>query len=291
MAFQQSRQSSSFTRFFALVMACAAIMFADTRTSVLEPVRLALGVVVTPIQYAAGLPADLGNLIDTWLETEESVKGVYQEVVDENARLRFRLQRMQALELENQELRDILSAPRRGDTQALVGELVEVSLDPFKQTILVNRGATDGLFVGQSVFDAEGVLGQVTKVMPFTSAVILITDPNHALPVQVTRNGLRAFAIGTGESDLLRIVYLTANDDILEGDRLVTSGLGGRYPAGYPVARVAKVTEEPGETFLTVTARPVARIGHNKHVLLVWHGAGQSRDNRRGAGREAGGGR
>jgi len=287
MAYQDARQSASFTRLFVLIVVSAVLMFADTRTRFLEPIRLTLGLAVTPIQYVAGLPSAVGDFIDTWLETEESVRGVYKEVVDENARLRFRLQRMQALELENQELRDILSAPRRGDTEALVGELVEVSLDPFKQTILVDRGATDGLFVGQPVFDAEGVLGQVTRVMPFTSAVILITDPNHALPVQVTRNGLRAFATGTGESDQLRIVYLTANDDIRVGDRLVTSGLGGRYPAGYPVARVTGVSEDAGETFLSVTARPIAEIGHNKHVLLVWHGAGQGSPRETGDGRDA----
>lgn len=290
MAYQDARKSSSFARLFALIVVSAVIMFADARTSVLKPARLVLGVVVTPIQYAAGLPSDVGDYIDTWLKSEESVRGIYKEVVDENARLRFRLQRMQALELENQELRDILSAPRRGDTQALVARLLEVSLDPYKQTILVNRGATDGLFVGQPVFDAEGVLGQVTKVMPFTAAVILITDPNHALPVQVSRNGLRAFATGTGKSDQLKIVYLTANDDIREGDRLVTSGLGGRYPAGYPVARVTEVSEDPGETFLTVTARPIAEIGHNKHVLLVWHNADQRHDDGRDT-HSAGGGR
>jgi len=276
MAFQQSSQSASFARFFALVLVCAVIMFADTRTRFLEPVRLALGAAVTPIQYAAGLPGTVGGLIDTWLKSEESVRAVYNEVKDENVRLRFRLQRMQALEMENRDLRSILSAPKREDSRMLVGELVEVSLDPYEQKILVNRGATDDLYAGQPVFDPEGVLGQVEAVMPMTSAVILITDPSHALPVQVTRNGLRAIAMGTGKPDRLRIVYLTPNDDIQKGDRLVSSGLGGRFPAGYPVARVTEVVEDAGEPFLDVAARPIAQIGHNKHVLLVWHGAGTS---------------
>lgn len=281
MALQRSTQSSSFAGFFLVAMACAVLMFADARTRYLEPARLGLGALVTPIQFAADVPARVGSLIDLWLQSEENVRSVYNQVVDENARLRFRLQRMQALEMENRDLRRILSAPQRGGTRMLVGELLEVSLDPYKQNILVNRGATDGLFVGQPVFDPKGLLGQVSEVMPVTSAVTLITDPGHALPVQVSRHGLRAVALGTGKPDRLKIVYLTPNDDIRNGDRLVTSGLGGRFPAGYPVARVTEVVEDAGEPFLKVTARPIARIAHNKHVLLVWHGTGTSRRNAR----------
>lgn len=279
MALQRSSQSSNFAGFFLVVLVCAALMFADARTRLLEPVRLGLGALVTPIQFAADVPSRLGALIDLWLQSEESVRTVYQQTLDENARLRFRLQRMQALEMENQDLRRILSAPQRGDTRVLVGELLEVSLDPYKQRILVNRGAADGLFIGQPVFDPEGLLGQVSEVMPVTSAVTLITDPGHALPVQVSRHGLRAIALGTGKPDRLRIVYLTPNDDIRQGDRLVTSGLGGRFPAGYPVARVTEVVEDAGEPFLNVSATPIARMAHNKHVLLVWHGTGTSRGN------------
>lgn len=278
MAFQRSAQSSSFAGFFLIVLTCAALMFTDARTRFLEPVKLGLGVLITPIQFAADLPPRLGALIDLWLQSEESVRAVYDQVVDENARLRFRLQRMQALEMENRDLRRILSAPKRGGTRMLVGELLEVSLDPYEQTILVNRGATDGLFVGQPVFDPKGLLGQVSEVMPVTAVVTLITDPGHALPVQVSRNGLRAIAMGTGKPGSLSIVYLTPNDDIRNGDRLVSSGLGGRFPAGYPVARITEVVEDAGEPFLKVTARPIAEISHNKHVLLVWHGAGTSGD-------------
>lgn len=281
MALQRSTQSSSFAGFFLIAMACAVLMFTDARTRYLQPVRVGLGALVTPIQFAADVPARVGSLIDLWLQSEESVRSVYKQVVDENARLRFRLQRMQALEMENRDLRRILSAPQRGGTRMLVGELLEVSLDPYKQNILVNRGATDGLFVGQPVFDPKGLLGQVSEVMPVTSAVTLITDPGHALPVQVSRHGLRAVAVGTGKPDRLKIVYLTPNDDIRQGDRLVTSGLGGRFPAGYPVARVTEVVEDAGEPFLKVTARPIAQIAHNKHVLLVWHGTGTSRRNAR----------
>lgn len=276
MAFQRSSQSSSFSGFFLVALACAVLMFADVRTRYVEPVRLGLGALVTPIQFVADLPARVGGLIDLWLQSEGSVRAVYQQVVDENARLRFRLQRMQALEMENRDLRRILSAPKRGGTRMLVGELLQVSLDPYELNILVNRGAADGLFVGQPVFDPDGLLGQVSRVMPTTSVVTLITDAGHALPVQVSRHGLRAIALGTGKPDQLRIVYLTPNDDIRRGDRLVTSGLGGRFPAGYPVARVTDVVEDAGEPFLEVTASPIAQIAHNKHVLLVWHGAGTS---------------
>lgn len=279
MAIQQNaKQSSSVGGFFVLALVCVVIMFADVRTTVLRPARLALGMIVTPIQFAADVPAEIGNLINGWLQSEDSLRSVYKEVVDENARLRFRLQRMQALEKQNEDLRRILSAPQRGgNARMLVGELLSVSLDPYKQTILVNRGATDGLYVGQPVFDPWGLMGEVSEVMPFTCAVILITDPSHALPVQVTRNGLRAIVDGTGQPDRLQVVYLTPNDDIRKGDRLVTSGLGGRFPSGYPVARVTDVVADAGEPFLKVTARPIAHIGHNKRVLFVWHDQGHRR--------------
>lgn len=281
MVFRRSAQSSSLARFVLMALACALIMIADTRGRFLDPVRLVLGAVVTPIHLAASVPGRLDRLIDIWLQSDESVTALYEQVVDENARLRFRLQRMQALEMENRDLRRILSAPQRGDSRMLVGKILEVSLDPYKQTILVNRGAVDAIYVGQPVFDPDGLLGEVSEVMPLTSAVILITDPSHALPVQIVRNGLRAIALGTGRSDRLRIVYLTPNDDIRKGDRLVTSGLGGRFPAGYPVAQVTKLIEDPGEPFMTVFAEPIARIAHNKRVLLVWHYPGTSRRSAR----------
>lgn len=259
-----------------MAMLSIALMFFDSRTSYLDPVRLTLGVIATPIHWVASIPTGIGRQFDLWLESEESVRAVYEELLVEQAQLKLRLQSIQALEFENQELRRVLEASQRFKNDVIVAELVEVSLDPYVQKVLVNKGGLDGVYVGQPAFNAQGILGQVTKVMPTTSSVTLITDPSHALPVQVKRDGLRAIARGVGRPDELQISYLGPNVDIREGDILVSSGLGGRFPSGYPVAEVAEVLHDSGELFLKVSAKPLSNLSHGKYVMLVWHGATSS---------------
>jgi rod shape-determining protein MreC len=145
-----------------------------------------------------------------------------------------------------------------------------VDFDPFSQDIVINKGSQQGVVVGQPIVDAEGVMGQVVHVAPYTSTAMLITDPSHAIPVADNRNGLRAIAMGTGSADRLDIPHLPLNADIKEGDLLVTSGLGGRFPPGYPVAIVEKVERNPGQAFSDVTARPTAHLEQSREVLLVW---------------------
>ena len=183
---------------------------------------------------------------------------------------------LQALERENEALRHLLDAAEKVQDKVLMAELIEVSLDPYTHKILVDRGLRDGTHIGQPVFDPTGVMGQVTQVMPFTSAVTLITDPGHAIPVQVRRNGLRAVAFGTGNSDRMRISYLSQVADIRVGDVLLSSGLGGRFPTGYPVAKVLSVENDPGEAFLHIEAQPTAKIDRSSQVLLVWRRENQS---------------
>jgi rod shape-determining protein MreC len=151
-----------------------------------------------------------------------------------------------------------------------VAELLKVDFDPFSQDIVINKGSRDGVSVGQPIVDAEGVMGQVVHVAPFTSTAMLITDPSHAIPVADNRNGLRAIAMGTGSFNRLDIPNLPRNADIQQGDLLVTSGLGGRFPAGYPVATVERVERNPGQSFAEVSARPIAHLEQSREVLLVW---------------------
>ncbi|MDH3690790.1 MAG: rod shape-determining protein MreC, partial [Gammaproteobacteria bacterium] len=185
-----------------------------------------------------------------------------------------RLQRLDAVEAENERLRQLLSASSKIAQKVLLAELVEVSLEPFTHKVVLNRGQSDGAYVGQPVIDPNGVVGQVTQATPFTSAVTLITDPGHAIPVQVLRNDLRAIVFGTGVRNQLGVPYLARHADIVEGDVLVTSGMGGRFPSGYPVARVATILRDPNEPFLKITAIPVARLDHAKEVLLIWQDVG-----------------
>lgn len=152
----------------------------------------------------------------------------------------------------------------------LIAELVAVEQDPFRQQVLINKGKTSGLFVGQPVVDANAVVGQVTHINPFSASVLLITDAAHALPVQVHRNGLRTIALGTGLINRLELPHLPNNADIKVGDLLTTSGMGGSFPPGYPVAEVIDVRREPGQPFASVIAQTTAHLDRIREVLLVW---------------------
>ena len=150
-----------------------------------------------------------------------------------------------------------------------LAELINVSIDPYNHRILVSRGIRNGVYTGQAVIDDRGVIGQVTEVMPLSSSIMLITDPGHAMPVQIQRNGLRTVIYGTGSVSLLRVPFLNQNSDILVGDVLISSGLGGRFPNGYPVAAVSDVKVIEDEAFIRVSASPIAKLDRSNHVLLL----------------------
>lgn len=246
------------------------LMTLDHRWHHLESVRAALSLVASPLQYVLGAPSATGH----WLGQLFASR---QTLLEENATLKARallqegrLQKMAALEAENMRLRELLDSAFKVSERVLVAELLEVDLEPFSQRIVINKGSRDEVFVGQSLLDASGVVGQVVHVAPFTSIAMLITDPSHALPVRVNRNGLRAIAVGTGSPSRLELLHLPVNADVEVGDLLITSGLGGRFPAGYPVATVEKIDRNPAEPFAAVYAKPVAQLDQNREVLLVW---------------------
>jgi len=245
------------------------LMTVDHRQHHLESVRATLSLLVSPLQYLLGLPMGAGHWFGEALTSRQALQ-------DENASLRSqqllqnaRLQKMAALEAENTRLRALLDSSFKVGERVLVAELLEVDVDPFSQEIVINKGSRDGVEAGQPIVDAEGVMGQVVHVAPFTSTAMLITDPSHAIPVEVNRTGLRAIATGMGSASHLEIPHLPLNADIKEGDLLVTSGLGGRFPPGYPVALVEKVERNPGQSFAEVSARPTARLEQSREVLLV----------------------
>ncbi|HEY9183167.1 MAG TPA: rod shape-determining protein MreC, partial [Gammaproteobacteria bacterium] len=173
--------------------------------------------------------------------------------------------------MENERLRNLLESRGRVGSRALVAEILAVDLDPYRQRFDLNRGFVNGVFVGQALIDAQGVVGQVVRVGPFTSEALLITDADHAVPVSVNRNGLRTIAVGTGDSSRLRLPYLTNNADIVVGDLLISSGLGGVFPAGYPVGRVLEVRLRPDQSFAEVIAEPASALDREREVLLVWN--------------------
>jgi rod shape-determining protein MreC len=184
--------------------------------------------------------------------------------------LESRLQRFAVLEAENRRLRELLASSLRHEQKVLVAELLAVELQPFRRQIVIDKGRRQGAYSGQPIADARGIMGQITHVGPFSSTVLLITDPSHALPVEVNRNGVRAIAIGTGDSNMLRLEHVPTNADIREGDLLVSSGLDGRFPPGYPVGLVSEVVLETGEAFARVLVRPAARLERSREVLMIW---------------------
>ena len=245
-------------------------MTVDHRAQHLESLRSVLNTLVYPLQVAVDLPIQAGN----WMAENFSSR---QNLVSENARLRenqflidTKLEKLADLEAENRRLRKLLDSSAKVGERVLVAELLSVDMDPYSRRIVLNKGSRDGVEVGQSLIDSNGVMGQVVHVAPFSSNALLITDPSHALPVQNHRSGQRSLAVGTGPLNRLELAHLPNNADVRIGDVLVTSGLGGRFPAGYPVGRIVNIERNRGRPFATVTVQPSARLERNREVLLVW---------------------
>ncbi len=253
----------------ALILSVGLIV-ADHRQHHLDFLRSTLSVLVYPLHYLASLPAALVHGVQGKLADEEQLRSQTRALHLENLQLKGRLQLFEALEAENMRLRDLLGSSFKVGDRVLIAELLAVDLDPYRQQVLVDKGSSSGIYLGQAVLDANAVMGQVIRVSPLSSTVLLITDPDHSLPVQVNRNGLRTVAVGTGFINRLALPHLPKNADIRVGDLLVTSGLGGHFPAGYPVARVSDVRVEQGKPFATVQAEPTARLDRTHEVLLVW---------------------
>ncbi|WP_416140163.1 rod shape-determining protein MreC [Halomonas sp. HK25] len=245
-------------------------MFVDTRFTRMEDVRAQLSTLVAPIQWAVSLPSN----VLTWGSLALSDQ---RALLEENRRLReqiltlsHRVQHMASLTAENVRLRELLSASDQNEVPFITAELLSLDPDPFAHQMVIDRGRRNGVYVGQPVMDASGLVGQVTAVSAYTSRVLMVADASHALPVQVNRNGLRFIVQGSGHYDALTVLHVPDTADIREGDLLITSGLAGRFPPGYPVARVSEVVHDPGQPFARVNATPVAQLQRSRHFLLLF---------------------
>ena len=247
-------------------------MMLDHRGHHLEKIRTGLNVLVYPIQLIAELPAYAVRGVADFFTTRRTLREDNEKLLAQQQMQLAKLQQFDALEEENNRLRRMLGSAARVADKALAAELVEVSSEPFTRKVVVAKGSQDGVYVGQPVIDAHGIMGQVTQVAGRVSRITLITDAGHAIPVLDNRSGLRALVFGTGDPDSVKIPYLTASADIKEGDMLVSSGMGGTFPPGYPVAQVTKIVNDENEAFLAITAKPAAQLNHGKQVLLIWPG-------------------
>jgi rod shape-determining protein MreC len=266
------RPPTQLTRLVLLAGLSTLMMFLDHRGHHLEHIRSALTVLTYPIQVVAGAPTRALAAVGDFFASERTLRDDVGSLEAERTMLLAKLQQFDALEAENARLREMVGSAARVTDKALAAELLEVSAEPFSRNIMISRGNRDGAYVGQPVIDAFGIMGQITLTTDGMSRVTLITDPGHAIPVLVNRSGLRALVFGTGAQDTVNVPYLTASADIKQGDLLVSSGMGGTFPAGYPVATVTKIVNDPDEAFLEITAKPMAHLNHSKQVLLIWPG-------------------
>ncbi|MDX1756739.1 MAG: rod shape-determining protein MreC [Marinobacter sp.] len=257
-------------RLFLVIVVSVALIVADGRVDQVQAVRSAIGTGLAPVYWLGNAPSQFSDWVSGLFTTRE-------DLLEENDALKARLLILErralkyaALAAENNELRRLMNSSDVLDDRVIVAEVVSVSPDPFSHEVVINKGSRDGVEVGQAILDATGLMGQVQQTSSFTSQVLLISDSSHAVPVEVVRNGLRAILLGNGNINTLELVHVPDTADIREGDLLVSSGLGGRFPKGYPVAEVVSIRKDPGEPFMQIEASPKAELSRSEMVLVVF---------------------
>jgi len=244
-------------------------MLTDHRMDIGVKARAQLSIFIEPVWWLAALPSRMWSGVDDELATRQALQESNENLIHELQIVNARMQRMRAINDENQRLRDLLNASRGGSMQVQMVSILDVDLNPYRQRIVLNAGVNQGVKIGQAIMDAGGILGQVIEVSNNKATALLVTDADHAIPVQVARSGFRSIAFGTGEPDRLVISDIPQSADIRKGDLLVTSGMGGRFPAGFPVATIENLSPNETGLFMVGRAKPAARLDRGLEVLLV----------------------
>ena len=259
---------SLLVRLVFFIQLSLALMVVDTHFKYLYEARQTIAVALYPIQNLAHLPTAISNLANDFFIT--------QDLADENARFKQqhlidsgKLQQLSALTIENEHLRNLLEATQKNKSKTILAEIRSVPRDPFNLTVILDKGLQNGAQNGQVIVDHLGVIGQITHAYPWSSEATLITDKDHSIPVQILRNGLRSVASGTGKYKTLELNYMANNVDIQEGDQIVTSGIGGVYPSGLPVALVSKIKRDISSAFAYIICTTIAGVDRNKQVLIL----------------------
>ncbi|MBT1267960.1 rod shape-determining protein MreC [Pseudomonas sp. VS38] len=265
-----SKGPSLGVRLLVLVVLSVALMVVDARFTLLKPVRSQMSLVLMQTYWITDLPQRLYQGVASQFGSRTELVAENEKLKTENLLLQGRMQKLAALTEQNVRLRELLNSSALVNEKVEVAELIGMDPNPFTHRIIINKGERDGVVLGQPVLDARGLMGQVVELMPYTSRVLLLTDTTHSIPVQVNRNGLRAIASGTGNPERLELRHVADTADIKEGDLLVSSGLGQRFPAGYPVATVKEVIHDSGQPFAIVRAVPTAALNRSRYLLLVF---------------------
>jgi rod shape-determining protein MreC len=260
-------------RLIVFLFASIVLILTDHNTDYLKTVRTQLLAGVYPIQYLVDWPVKAGQSLSKSLNSRFQLLGENANLREDNLRLQVKLQRFEDIINENKRLRRLLNASKKSGERVEVAEVLAVEINQSRRKILINKGLSDGVFTHQPVIDAQGVIGQVIQVGINSSIVMLITDPEHELPVQVVRTGLRTVAKGMGTVNRLSLLYLSntgLNTGIKVGDLIVTSGAGQKFPKGYPVATVIQVNPDIGKPYAQGQAQPRSTLERNREVLLIW---------------------
>lgn len=255
---------------FFLGLVSVGIMMLDHRSNYLETVRMWMGTAANPVYTVVQAPSQVWSWMTGSFADRDRLRGENAELSEQLRVARVKLLQFDSLRQENLRLRQVREASAGIGGRTMIAEIMRVDIDPFRQRVRINKGTDQGVFRNQPVLDAFGIVGQVVQVDKYSSTLILISDATHSIPIQVNRNGIRSIAEGTGESNKLSLPYLTVESDVKPGDLLVSSGLDGIFPAGYPVASVTKVERNPAETFALVEAKPLAQLDRDREVLLLW---------------------
>jgi rod shape-determining protein MreC len=256
-------------RFVVLTALSLGLLLINQYTQWLDRPRSLLTTLIYPLQVVVDVPARIGSWTNEALKSRDELHADNFALYEQNRHLQTRLMQLDALENENKRLRELLNSAQRMSQNLTAARLLSVDMSPFTQEVIIDKGREDGMKTGTPFADAEGIMGQLIRVHPHHSEGMLVSDPSHAIPVQVLRNGLRSIAAGTGKTDALKLLYLPINAEVEIGDILVTSGLGRRFPPDYPVAVVSEIERPAGADFANITARPLAALDRSREVLLI----------------------
>ena len=257
------------TKFIFLVILSFVMLINDKKSNYLAIFRNSIAIAVYPLQSLVVMPSNLFVWINKNFSSREALTLENKILLNQQNINNMTLQRYQSLEQENLRLREILNAATRLEHKVEIARIISANINPYRHTIVINKGEKDDIHAGQVIVDADGVMGQILYTNFLTSEAILISDADHALPVQINRNGLRTIVLGNGSYTNLNAPYIPNNADIKIGDLLVTSGLGGKFPAGYPVATINSIERNPSEQFSNVTAKPIALLNQAQEVMLI----------------------
>jgi rod shape-determining protein MreC len=260
---------ASTLRLIGYLALAIAMMVADHRGSYLENIRWAMSIAIEPMYRVAALPSQLARKAGMAVTDREQLTEQNAELSRQLMLAEARLKRLTAVRDQNQRLQELLDVQRSIGISVQLAKIIDVDTDPFRHRLLLNVGANQGVSVGQAVIDAQGIMGQVVETLPNTSTVMLITDPAHALPVTVERTGLRTIARGSGALDTLELPNIPVSADVKVGDRLITSGLGGHFPAGFPVGAIRSINNDVTGMFAAAAAAPSAALDRSGEVLLL----------------------